>query len=612
VEQSLNEISKMPTKSIITEILNKLPQMPGVYQFYNGIGEIIYIGKAKNLRKRVYSYFKVAEILNYKQEALVNKITDIKYILVENESDALLLENNLIKEYQPRYNILLKDDKTFPWICIKNERFPRVILTRNYFIDGSAYFGPYTSGLMVKTLLDLIRQLYKLRTCNFVLSETGISKGKFKRCLEFHMGNCKGPCEGLQDELDYNQSIAQIKEILKGNYHYVIKHLRIMMESYSKKLLFEEAEVLKKKIEILERFKGKSTIVNQRISNVDVFSIIDEEDYAYINFLKIVNGAIVQAHNVEVIKRLAEDKNEILSSVIFDIHERFGSNANEIIVPFKPDICLDNVNFTVPLKGDKKKVLDLSSRNAASFRANKLETRSSDKWSELEARLLSQLRDDLRLTTIPLHIECFDNSNIQGANPVASCVVFKSGKPHKSAYRHFNVKTVAGANDFASMEEIVLRRYKRIIEEKESIPDLIVIDGGKGQLSAAVKSLKKLDLYGKIAIVGIAKRLEEIYVPEDSIPLYLDKNSSSLRLIQRIRNEAHRFGIAFHRKKRSNSQIRSAFMNIPGIGEETTKKLLKEESDWETLKRMSVDDLTVIVGKRAAKILFSYLLRKIV
>jgi excinuclease ABC subunit C len=586
----------MSIQSKIHDLVRNLPVKPGVYQFHNIAGEVIYIGKAKNLHKRVASYFKVSDDRSYKLIALVKKIADIKYILVDGESDALLLENNLIKEYQPRYNILLKDDKTFPWICIKKERFPRIILTRNYIIDGSEYFGPYTSGLMVKTLLELIRQLYKLRTCKLNLSETAISKGKFKRCLEFHLGNCKGPCEGLQDEQEYNLSISQIKEILKGNLQYVIKYLRKMMDSFSRQLKFEEADVIKNKIEI----------VNPKISHVDVFSIIDEEDFAYINFLKIVNGAIVQSHNVEVIKRLAEDKNEIVGSIIFELRERFRSNAKEIIIPFKPDIGISNVSFTVPKKGDKKKVLDLSFRNTASFRADRLASRINDKWSEHETKVLSQLKDDLRLRSIPLHIECFDNSNIQGSDPVASCVVFKSGKAKKTAYRHFNIKTVKGQNDFASMEEVVLRRYKRVLEENDAIPDLIIVDGGKGQLNAAIKGLKVLNLYGRISIIGIAKRLEEIFVPDDPIPLYLNKNSSSLRLIQRIRDEAHKYGIAFHKQKRSSSQIISSFMSIAGIGAASRDKILKTESDIEKLKAMNFEELTRIVGKRAAKALLNY------
>lgn len=596
----------MSKKSLPQELVNTLPQKPGVYQFLNFAGEILYIGKAKNLRKRVASYFILSDNRNYKHEVLVKKIADIKYILVENESEALLLENNLIKEYQPRYNILLKDDKTYPWICIKKERFPRVMQTRNYISDGSEYFGPYTSGIMVKTLLGLIRQLYKLRTCKLALSAAGIEQGRFKRCLEFHMGNCKGPCEGLQTLEEYQQSIAEIRDILKGNYQQVIVHLKKVMERYARQLLFEEAEIVKQKLEILEKFKGKSTIVNPKINNVDVFSILDEENYAYINFLKIVNGAIVQAHNLEVQKFLPEDKHDVLGYSVFNLRNRFQSSAKEVIVPFKPDVVIEGVTFTVPVRGDKKKVLDLSSRNVASFRNDKVALRLNDKWSEQEDTVLTRLQQDLRLAKIPFHIECFDNSNLQGFDPVASCVVFKATRPFKSAYRHYNIKTVTGANDYASMEEVIHRRYKRLLEEEGQLPDLIIIDGGKGQLNSAVKRLKELGLYGKIAIISIAKRLEEIYVPDDSVPLYLDKGSVSLRLIQRIRDEAHRFGISFHKKKRSETLLQSVFKGIPGIGEASSIKLLQAEPDLEMIRKMSPEELTGIVGKRAAKALLEY------
>ncbi len=596
----------MSKKSLPQELVNTLPQKPGVYQFLNFAGEILYIGKAKNLRKRVASYFILSDNRNYKHEVLVKKIADIKYILVENESEALLLENNLIKEYQPRYNILLKDDKTYPWICIKKERFPRVMQTRNYVSDGSEYFGPYTSGIMVKTLLGLIRQLYKLRTCKLALSAAGIEQGRFKRCLEFHMGNCKGPCEGLQTLEEYQQSIAEIRDILKGNYQQVIVHLKKVMERYARQLLFEEAEIVKQKLEILEKFKGKSTIVNPKINNVDVFSILDEENYAYINFLKIVNGAIVQAHNLEVQKFLPEDKHDVLGYSVFNLRNRFQSSAKEVIVPFKPDVVIEGVTFTVPVRGDKKKVLDLSSRNVTSFRNDKVALRLNDKWSEQEETVLARLQQDLRLAKIPFHIECFDNSNLQGFDPVASCVVFKATRPFKSAYRHYNIKTVTGANDYASMEEVIHRRYKRLLEEEGQLPDLIIIDGGKGQLNSAVKRLKELGLYGKIAIISIAKRLEEIYVPDDSVPLYLDKGSVSLRLIQRIRDEAHRFGISFHKKKRSETLLQSVFKGIPGIGEASSIKLLQAEPDLEMIRKMSPEELTGIVGKRAAKALLEY------
>ncbi|MBN1790874.1 MAG: excinuclease ABC subunit UvrC [Bacteroidales bacterium] len=600
----------MPEKFQKQDVIKKLPPKPGVYQFLNSNEEIIYIGKAKNLRKRVASYFKTSDSGNFKQETMVKKIDQIKYILVENESEALLLENNLIKENKPKYNILLKDDKTYPWICIKNERFPRVLQTRHYVTDGSEYFGPYTSGIMVKTLLGLIKQLYKLRSCKLSLSETGIKKGRFKRCLEFHLGNCKAPCEDLQEAEDYNQSVFQIREILKGNYHQVINHLKQLMQQFSSELRFEEAETIRQKIVILEKFKGKSTIVNPKISHVDVFSVIDEEESAYINFLKVVNGAIVQAHNIEIQKRLQEDKSEILGYVIYDIRKRFRSTAPEIILPFTPDVPMAGVVYTIPVRGDKRKLLDLSLRNATSFRNDKAELRQEDKWTQQELSLLTRLQSDLRLKKLPRHIECFDNSNIQGSDPVASCVVFKLSRPAKSDYRHYNIKTVKGSNDFASMEEIITRRYRRILAEKNEFPDLIIIDGGKGQLNSAVRSLKSLNLYDQVAIIGIAKRLEEIYTPEDPIPLYLDKNSSSLRLIQKIRDEAHRFGISFHRMKRSKAQLQSSLSAIPGIGEATRNRILEAQPDIERLKKMNWEELSEIAGRRAANILYNYFSNK--
>ncbi len=587
---------------IIQNIVKNLPHKPGIYQFVDSNGSVIYVGKAKNLRKRVSSYFKPAEHSNYKQSTMVGKIVDIRYVIVESESDALLLENNLIKEIQPRYNILLKDDKTYPWICIKNERFPRVFSTRNYIQDGSEYYGPYTSGIMVKTLLELIRQLYKLRTCNYLLCEELIVKNKYKRCLEFQLGNCKAPCEGLQNEEDYNQSIDQIREILKGNLHQVIQHLKQLMEQYALNMKFEEAELVKNKINLLERFQGRSTIVNPHINDVDIFGMVDEKGRAYINFLKVVQGAIVQAHNLEVVKRTDEEKDEVLISVIYDLRKRFNSEAQEVIVPFKPAIGMDHVKFTVPLRGDKMKLLDLSLRNARAYRADK-QSAQSYTGKDTESKTLVQLMNDLRLVGVPDLVECFDNSNIQGSNPVASCVVFKSGKPLKSEYRHYNIKTVEGPDDFASMEEIVHRRYRRILDEGKQLPDLIIIDGGKGQLSAAVKSLKLLGLYGKTSIIGIAKRLEEIYVPDDPIPLYINKNSLSLRFIQKVRDEAHRFGITFHRLKRSHSQLDSIFDHIPGIGSKTRDKILRLESDINKLRQMNPDELGSLIGKREAKIL---------
>ncbi len=594
--------------SELIENVNRLPQKPGVYEFFNAHGEILYVGKAINLRKRVGSYFKEGTGRSYKHDALVEKIVEVRYILVESESDALLLENNLIKEYQPRYNILLKDDKTYPWICIRNERFPRVFATRNYIQDGSEYFGPYTSGFMVKTLLDLIRQIFPLRTCNLILCEENIEKGKYKRCLEYQLGNCKAPCEGLQSESDYNESISQVRDILKGNLSQVIRFLQKRMKEAAEKMQFEFAQKLKDKLEVLERFKGRTTIVNPKISNVDVFSILDGEKSAYINFLKIVQGAIVQAHNLEVIKRTDEDQNELLPTVMFDLRNRYKSEASEIIVPFRPEIPIPGVHYTVPSRGDKLKLLQLSIRNATSFKMDALQEKQKEKSKyDKQDKILVLLKTDLRLKEIPESIECFDNSNIQGFEPVASCVVFKNGKPLKSAYRHFNIKTVSGPNDFASMEEIVFRRYKRILSEGGTLPNLIIIDGGKGQLGAAVNSLKDLGIYGKVSIIGIAKRLEEIYVPDDPIPLYINKDSQSLRLIQRIRNEAHRFGITFHRNKRSHTQLESVFMKIPGIGEKTRDKILKIESDMDLLRKYPLEDLVKLFGKKSAHVLFDYL-----
>jgi excinuclease ABC subunit C len=592
----------------LCDIVSNLPHKPGVYQFLNEKEEIIYIGKAKDIQKRVSSYFGT-ETKSYKQETLTKKIKSIKYFVVDNESDALLLENNLIKEYKPRYNVLLKDDKTYPWICIKKENFPRVQLTRKYIADGSDYFGPYTSVLTAKTLLSVIRKIFKLRSCNLLLDEESINKGKYKICLEYHLGNCKGPCEGLQTLEDYNQTIVQINELLKGNFHQVIQYLQNLMNIYVKKLMFEEAEIVRLKMDMLEKFKGKSTIVNPKISNTDIIYLIDEEKYAYVNFFKIVNGAIVQAHNTEIVKNVYEDKADLLGYVIFNFRQRFHSNSTEIIVPFKPNAVLPQVKFMVPVRGDKKKLLELSKNNAESFRTDMKLLQEKGKWFDEGSKILVKLKVDLRLRKIPKIIECFDISNIQGSNQVASCVVFKEAKPSKSAYRHYNIRTVNGQNDFASMEEVIFRKYKRVLKENGVLPNLIIIDGGKGQLNSASKILKSLGIYHKVAIISVAKRLEEIFIPGDPIPLYLDKNSTSLRLIQRIRNEAHRFGIALHRNKRSVSQIQSGLMDIPGIGAKTVEKLLASISDAALLKKMNIDELTEIAGKKAGKILFNHFSR---
>jgi excinuclease ABC subunit C len=600
----------MAVKSHIQEIVNKLPGKPGVYQFINAAGDFIYIGKAKNLKKRVTSYFTHSDQHSYKHDALVRQINDIHYILVEDESDALLLENNLIKENLPKYNIMLKDDKTYPWIVITNERFPRVMLTRNYISDGSVYYGPYTSVVMVRSMLDLIRQLFKLRTCKLALTAENVDRGKFQHCLEFDLGNCLAPCENRQTEENYMAAIVQIKEILKGNYQQVILQLKEAMGNYARLYQFEQADLVRQKIETLEKYKGRSTIVNPRISNVDVFTILDEESHAYVNFMKIVNGAIVQSHNVEVVKKMAEVKEEILSYVIFDLRARFSSDAREVIVPVLPDVCLPEIHYIVPKQGDKRKLLELSERNALSYRKDKELAREALSRPDAATTILLDLKRDLRLKTLPVRIECFDNSNIQGTSPVASCVVFECGKAKKSDYRHYNIKTVEGPNDFASMEEVIYRRYARAIQEGSKLPDLIIVDGGKGQLSAALASLDKLNLREKTAIVGIAKRLEEIYVPGDSVPLYLDKNSRSLRLIQQLRNEAHRFGITFHRKKRETALFESELDVIPGIGPATKEKIQIKVKDLQLLRSMNIQEIASIAGMRAAKILHDYFQQK--
>ncbi|WP_016776815.1 excinuclease ABC subunit UvrC [Anaerophaga thermohalophila] len=583
----------------LKELIKVLPDDPGVYQYFDDSGKIIYVGKAKNLRKRVSSYFqKVPD--NAKTRILVRKINDIRHIVVNTEEDALLLENNLIKKYQPRYNVLLKDDKSFPWIVIKKEPFPKVFSTRQIIKDGSEYFGPYTSAMMVKTLIDLFRQLYPLRTCRLALTQENISKGKFKVCLEYHLGNCKGPCEGLQPEEEYLEYINEIRSILKGNIASVMKYMKKKMMILAEEYKFEEAEDIRKKLTILEGFQSKSTVVNPKINNVDVFSIIDDKKAAYVNFLKVVNGAIIQAHTIEYKKKMDEDIVSLLALAIADIRERLHSNSPEIIVPFKPDVEFRDVKFLIPKIGDKKKLLELSERNVKYYRLEKLKQQANHAKVPRNVQLLETVKKDLRMDKLPLHIECFDNSNIQGHHPVAACVVFKNGKPAKKEYRHFNIKTVEGPNDFASMQEVVFRRYKRILEENQPVPQLIVIDGGKGQLGSAVEALQELDLDRKITIIGIAKRLEEIYYPGDSVPLYLDKNSPSLKLIQNLRNEAHRFGITFHRNKRSNSFLKSRLEEIPGIGPETIKKLINHFGSAKNVEDATREQIAKVVGESKA------------
>ena len=581
--------------------IKTLPTQPGVYQYYDKNGTILYIGKAKNLKKRVASYFNKTHD-NGKTNVLVKKIADIKHIVVNTETDALLLENNLIKKYQPRYNVMLKDDKTYPWICIKKERFPRVFLTRNVIKDGSEYYGPYTSVRTAKALLDLIKELYQLRSCSYFLSEQNIEQEKYKVCLDFHIGNCKGACEGLQEEENYNNDITAIRNIIKGDFKEAIKSFHSLMMSFAEKMEFEEAQKIKEKIDLLSNYQSKSTVVNPSITNVDVFSIVSDESYSYVNFFKISNGAIIQSHTSEIKKKLDETDKELLELSIIEIRQRFNSQSNEIYVPFKVDLG-EKIKVTVPKLGDKRRIVELSIRNAKYYRQEQFKQIKIVDPDRHVKRLMAQMKKDLRLSEEPRNIECFDNSNIQGTNPVAACVVFKNGKPSKKDYRHFNIKTVEGPDDFASMEEVVFRRYKRLQEEGIELPQLIVIDGGKGQLSSALKSLDILGLRNKIAIIGIAKRLEEIYYPDDPVPLYLDKKSETLKIIQQLRNEAHRFGITHHRNKRSKSALENELEQIVGIGKQTVVSLLRNFKSAKRVGLASLEEIEKVVGKsRAIKV----------
>jgi excinuclease ABC subunit C len=593
----------MKHDSEISAIIQTLPNQPGVYQFFDRNGTIIYIGKAKNLKKRVSSYFTKNKFESYKIKVLVDRVADLKTIVVDNESDALLLENNLIKKYQPRYNILLKDDKTFPWICIKKEPFPRVFATRTIHNDGSKYYGPYTSAYAVKVLLNLIRQLYQLRTCKYSLTEENIKNGKFRVCLEYHIGNCKGPCTGLQSRDDYDRSIEQIQQIIKGNLNDVISYLKNEMDQRASTFRFEEANQFKEKIAVLSRYQSKSTIVNSSIHDVEVFSIVSDEKEAYVNYLKVVKGAIIQAHTVEIRKKLDEEDLDLLAYAITDIRNRIESHTKELIVPMDLNAYFPGLKITVPKRGDKKKLLELSLRNAKSYRLEKIKRSDSKKVVTSAERILKSAQSDFRLKDIPTHIECFDNSNIQGSEPVAACVVFKNGKPVKKEYRHYNIKGVRGIDDFASMKEVVYRRYRRLLDEGKPLPQLIVVDGGKGQLSAAVNSLERLELRGRIAIIGIAKKLEEIYFPDDPVPLYINKNSESLKLIQYLRNEAHRFGITFHRLKRSGSMTTSSLESVQGIGDRSVEKLFKRFKSIEGIKKATTEELSEVVGLARARLI---------
>lgn len=584
--------------------LKTLPENPGVYQYFDKNGKILYVGKAKNLKKRVTSYF-TKNNDSHRIRVMVKKIHEIRHIVVSSETDALLLENNLIKKHQPRFNVMLKDDKTYPWICIKNERFPRVFPTRRLVKDGSEYYGPYTSFKTVNTLLDLIKGLYQLRTCNYDLSEEKVRNGKYKVCLEYHLGNCLGPCEAYESEAEYLEKIEAIRQIVKGNFKDSLQQFKKQMKAHAEKMEFEEAQKIKNKIDVLENYQAKSTVVNPKINNVDVFSIVSDEGYGYVNFLQLSHGAIIRSHTIEMKKKLGESDKELLELGITEIRQRFNSHTREIYVPFKVEVG-EEIKVTVPKLGDKKQIVDLSTRNAKYFRQERFKQMKIVDPDRHVNRIMAQMKQDLRLSEEPRHIECFDNSNIQGTNPVAACVVFKNGKPSKKDYRKFNIKTVEGPDDFASMEEVVFRRYRRLLQEGEPLPQLIIVDGGKGQLSSGVKALETLGLRGKIAIIGIAKRLEEIFYPGDSIPLYLDKKSETLKIIQQLRNEAHRFGITFHRNKRSSAALNTELEEIPGIGEKTAVELLKNFRSLKRIKEASEESLAGIIGKSKAQIIYNH------
>ncbi len=585
--------------------VNELPDNSGVYQYFDSSGVIIYIGKAKNLKKRVLSYLNKSN-QSSKTHLLVNKIADLRYIVVNSEQDALLLENNLIKKYKPKYNILLKDDKSYPWICIKKEPFPRVFITRRYIRDGSEYFGPYTSGKFAHVLINLIKSLFKLRTCNLALNEKAIQAGKFKVCLEYHIGNCKAPCVGRIGQLEYDEYIVQIRNILKGNLSSVIEAMTAKMIFYANSLKFEEANLMKEALQAVKNYQAKSTIVRTTISDTDVFSYTEDEKYAYINYLRILHGAVVQVHTVELEKKIEEEKESLLAFAVYEIRQMMDSHSKEIIVPFYPDIQLEGIDYVVPQRGDKKQLLELSERNASYFRLDRERQRSTKTKENNTFNLLKTIKLELKLPELPHRIECFDNSNIQGTNPVASCVVFLDGKPAKREYRKFHVKTVIGADDFASMEEIIYRRYRRVLDEGLELTNLIVIDGGKGQLHSAVNSLKKLGLYGKVSILGLAKQMEEIYFPEDQQPYLLAKNSVALKTLMHIRDEAHRFGITFHRRLREKNQINSVISQIKGIGNNTEISLLQEFKSVENIMKQSIPELAKIIGTKRAELVYNY------
>ncbi len=588
------------------KISDTIPRQPGVYRFKDEDGAILYVGKAKDLKSRVSSYFGDRKDLPYKTRVMVRHADHLEFTIVETEADALLLENTLIKEHQPRYNVMLKDGKSYSYICIKNERFPRVFITRRVIRDGSTYFGPYTSKYRLKIILDLIKQLFPLRTCNYNLSEENIEAGKFKVCLEYHIKNCMGPCEGLEDEASYNEKIEQVRNILKGNFGEVVRHFKNQMQQLAENLDFERAQQLKEKLTAFEDYQSKSTVVSTKIRDVDVFSIASDEKQAYINYLRVVNGALIHIHTQELVKNLDDDERDLLEYAIPVLRERFDSFAPEVILPQEVELAED-LQITVPKIGDKKKLLDLSQKNVDYYLKQKRRDEASKTRKQTPAeRILRTLQQDLQMKELPMHIECFDNSNMQGSHPVSSCVVFKNAKPAKKDYRHYNVKTVEGPDDFASMEEVVYRRYRRLLNEGKSLPQLVIIDGGKGQLSAAMSSVRAMGLEDKMTVIGIAKKLEEIFFPGDSVPLYINKKSESLKLIQQARNEAHRFAITFHRDQRSRGFLGTELTNIPGIGEKTADKLLQHFGSVKKIKQASFGEIATVTGGAVAKKLRTY------
>ena len=602
----------------IKSILKTIPTDPGVYRYYDDKGEIIYVGKAKNLKRRVHSYFNKQQ-QSRKVSVLVSRIADIRFTVVNSEMEALLLENNFIKQYKPRYNILLKDDKTYPWICIKNEKFPRVFLTRKKVNDGSTYFGPYPSVMTAKTLLEMLRQLYPIRNCKLILRQENIKNGHYRPCLEYHIGNCKAPCDGSVSEDDYNEMIYNVKKVIKGNIQEVLRDMKSKMMAHAAKLEFEQAQVIKDKYDLLENYHAKSVVCSNTAHDMEVFSFEDTDASFYINYMKIVEGAIIQSHSLEIKRKLEETPEELLSMAIIEIHQmnagtdsdtdshiNKGKKNREIIVPIELDIDIEGVRFTVPQRGEKFEIIELSQRNAKQYRLEMEKLRTLVDPERHTKRILNQMKEDLKLPVLPEVIECFDNSNFQGDYAVAAMTQFVNAKPNKSGYRHFNIKTVEGPNDFASMEEIIYRRYSRLLNENQRLPDLIVVDGGKGQLSSAVKILQQLGLFGKISIIGIAEKLEEIYFPGDSIPLYIDKRSETLKVIQHIRDEAHRFGITHHRKKFEKGFIHSELNDIKGIGKQTAEKLMLELKSVKNIKEASIETLEAIVGKAKAKIVWEY------